>query len=62
MTCGHDCDVRIMDGDDSTEFSVSSDILSAVVCYPGDDGQDVVAVAMDNHSVQTFKLDVSINS
>lgn len=58
MTCGHDCDVRIMEGEDSTEFSVSSDKLSAIVCYRNQEREDVVAVAMDDYSVQAFKLNV----
>ncbi len=60
MTCGHDCDVRILEGDESTEFSVSSDKLSAIACYHGSSGSDVVAVGMDDHSVQSFQLDVSV--
>ena len=60
VTCGHDCDVRILEGDESTEFSVSSDRLSAIACYHGCSGCDVVAVGMDDHSVQSFQLNVSV--
>ncbi len=60
MTCGYDCDVRIFEGDESTEFSVSSDTLSAIACYRSSSGGgDLVAVGMDDHSVQIFQLDVS---
>ena len=59
MTCGYDCDVRIFEGDDSTEFSVTSDKLSAIACYHGNSGNDIVAVGMDDHTVQSFQLDVS---
>ncbi len=59
MTCGFDCDVRIFDGDESTEFSVSSEKLSAITCYRSGNGEEMVALGMDDHSVQSFQLDVS---
>ena len=64
VTCGHDCDVTIFVGledDDKSEFSLSSSTLSALVCYTtGTDGSktDVVAVAMDDFTVQAYTTDV----
>ena len=67
MTCGHDCDVRSFVGledDEISEFSLSSSKLTALVCYttPAElegGGADVVAVAMDDNTVQAFTTDVS---
>ena len=67
MTYGHDCDVRTFVGledDDVSEFSLSSSKLTALVCYttPAElEGcvADVVAVAMDDNTVQAFASDVS---
>ena len=71
MTCGSDCDVRTFVGledDDVSEFSVSSSKLTALVCYtaPAEreeeeegGGADVVAVAMDDNTVQAFTTNVS---
>ena len=68
--CGNDCDVRTFVGledDDVSEFSLSSSKLTALVCYtttpPAEreegGGADVVAVAMDDNTVQAFTTDVS---
>ena len=70
MTCGSDCDVRTFVGledDDVSEFSVSSSKLTGLVCYTApaereeeeEGGADVVAVAMDDNTVQAFTTDVS---
>ena len=67
VTCGHDCDVRTFVGledDDVSEFSLSSSKLTALVCYTTlaeleGGGADVVAVAMDDNTVQAFASDVS---
>ena len=70
MTCGNDCDVRMFVGledDDVSEFSLSSSKLTALVCYtttpPAEreegGGADVIAVAMDDNTVQAFTTDVS---
>ena len=67
MTCGHDCDVRTFVGledDDVSEFSLSSSKLTALVCCTTpaelEGGEaDVVAVAMDDNTVQAFASDVS---
>ena len=70
MTCGNDCDVRTFVGledDDVSEFSLSSSKLTALVCYTTTPlaereeggGADVVAVAMDDNTVQAFFTDVS---
>ena len=70
MTCGNDCDVRTFVGledDDVSEFSLSSSKLTALICYtiapPAEreegDGADVVAMAMDDNTVQAFTADVS---
>ena len=73
MTYGSDCDVRTFVGledDDVSEFSVSSSKLTGLVCYtaPAErqeekekegGGADVVAVAMDNNTVQAFTTNVS---
>ena len=69
MTCGSDCDVRTFVGledDDVSEFSLSSSKLTALVCYtaPAEreeegGGADVVAVAMDDNTVQAFTTNVS---
>ena len=68
MTCGSDCDVRIFVGledDDVSEFSLSSSKLTALTCYTTTladqegGGADVVAVAMDDNTVQAFTNDVS---
>ena len=71
MTCGSDCDVRTFVGledDDISEFSVSSSKLTGLVCYtaPAERGEeeegggaDVVAVAMDDNTVQAFTTNVS---
>ena len=60
MTCGHDCDVRFfagIDEDDSSEFTVTTETVSAVAPYILS-GQSLVAVATDNHSVQAFTREV----
>ena len=67
VTCGNDCDVRTFVGledDDISEFSLSSSKLTALACYtiPANQeggGADVVAVAMDDNTVQAFTNDVS---
>ena len=67
MTCGNDCDVRTFVGledDDISEFSLSSSKLTALICYttlPQLEGgmADIVAVAIDNNTVQAFTTDVS---
>ena len=67
MTCGHDCDVHTFVGledDDVSEFSLSSSKLTALVCYTTpaelEGGEaDVVAVAVDDNTVQAFTTDVS---
>ena len=68
MTCGHDCDVCTfvdLEDDDISEFSPSSaSKLTALVCYttPAQlegGGTDIVAVAMDDNTVQAFTTDVS---
>ena len=71
MTCGSDCDVRMFVGledDDVSEFSVSSSKLTALVCYTAPakreeeeegGGADVIAVAMDDNTVQAFTTNVS---
>ena len=67
VTCGHDCDVHSyvgLEDDEISEFSLSSSKLTALVCYTtpaGLDGggADVVAVAMDDNTVQAFTTDVS---
>ena len=64
MTCGHDCDVTIFVGledDEKSEFSLSSSKLSALACYVTDcevGRTDVVAVAMDDNTVQAFTTQV----
>ena len=60
VTCGHDCDVRLFPGideDDSSEFTVSSDTVSAVAPYSLG-GRSLVAVATDDHTVQAFSREV----
>jgi hypothetical protein len=56
-----------LEDDDVSEFSLSSSKLTGLVCYtapateqeePGG-GADVVAVAMDDNTVQAFTLNVS---
>ena len=69
MTCGSDCDVRTFVGledDDVSEFSVSSSKLTGLVCYTApaeweeeEGGADVVAMAMDDNTVQVFTTNVS---
>ena len=67
MTCGNDCDVRTFVGledDDVFEFSLSSSKLTALACYTTPaglegSGPDVVAVAVDDNTVQAFTNDVS---
>ena len=65
MTCGNDCDVRTFVGledDDISEFSLSSSKLTALVCYttPAElERVDIVAVAMDDNTVQAFTTDVN---
>ena len=67
MTCGNDCDVRTFVGledDDVFEFSLSSSKLTTLACYTTParlegGGADVVAVAMDDNTVQAFTNDVS---
>ena len=70
MTCGNDCDVCTfvcLEDDDVSEFSLSSSKLTALVCYtttlPAEQeeggGADIVAVAMDDNTVQAFTTDVS---
>ena len=67
MTCGNDCDVRTFVGledDDISEFSLSSSKLTALVCYTTpaqlEGGRtDVVAVAVDDNTVQAFTTNVS---
>ena len=67
VTCGNDCDVRTFVGledDDISEFSVSSSKLTALACYTTlarleGDGADVIAVAMDDNTVQVFANNVS---
>ena len=46
------------DGDESSEFSVSSEKLTALACYQTPAGSDVVAVAMDDNTVQAYASDV----
>ena len=67
MTCGSDCDVRTFVGleDDVSEFSLFSK-LTGLVCYtaPAEReeegvGADVIAVAMDDNTVQAFTTNVS---
>ena len=61
VTCGHDCDVRLFAGiedDDCSEFSVSSDNISALACYQRN-GKDLVAIATDDNTVQVYTSDVS---
>ena len=61
MTCGHDCDVRLLSGieeDDSSEFTVTTETVSAVAPYSLS-GRSLVAVATDDHSVQAFTREVS---
>ena len=60
MTCGHDCDVRLFSGideDDSSEFTISTETVSAVAPYTLG-GRSLVAVATDNYSVQAFTREV----
>ena len=70
MTCGSDCDVRMFVGledDDVSEFSVSSSRLTGLhgllhsTCQVGGGGgrADIVAMAMDNNTVQAFTTNVS---
>ena len=64
VTCGHDCDVRRFSGideDDSSEFTVSTEMVSAAVPYTLE-GRDLVAVAIDNHTVQSFTREVRVLS
>jgi len=63
VTCGHDCDVRLFAGiedDDCSEFSVSSDNISALACYQRN-GKDLVAIATDDNTVQVYTSDVSFS-
>lgn len=55
VTCGHDSDVRTFLGieDDNSEFTVSTETVSAICPYTVD-GRDMVAVAIDNYTVQAF--------
>ena len=66
--CGSDCDVRTFVGLDVSEFSVSSSKLTGLVCYTAPTkreekeeggGADIVAVAMDDNTVQAFTTNVS---
>ena len=52
--------MRIFTGieeDDSLEFTVTTETISAIVPYK-QDGREMVAVATDNHSVQAFTQQV----
>ena len=54
-----------LEDDDVSEFSLSSSKLTTLACYTTTladqegSGADVVAVAMDDNTVQTFTNDVS---
>ena len=50
-----------IDEDDSSEFTVSTETISAIVPYILD-GRDLVAVAIDNHTVQSYTREVSPHS
>ena len=67
MTCGNDCYVLTFVGleDDVSELSLSK--LTALVCYtsPTERGEgcvaDVVAVAMDDNTVQAFTTSYNVS-
>lgn len=62
VTCGHDCDVRVFEGveeDECLEFSVSSEKVSALTTYQRE-GKEIVAIAMDNNTVQAYTVEVSM--
>ena len=66
VTCGGDEEVRIYpnlggeDDDDATEFDLSTSSVSAMTCYRRVDGVDVIAIAMDDNTVQAFSTEVSL--
>lgn len=50
-----------LEDDERSEFAVSSSKLSALVCYTAtveEERTDVVAVAMDDNTVQAFTTEV----
>ena len=65
VTCGNDCDVTTFVGledEEKSEFSLSSSKLSALACYSraGEGGvTDIIAVAMDDNTVQAFTTKVA---
>ena len=62
MTCGHDCDVRLFSGieeDESSEFTVSTETVSAVAPYMLG-GRSLVAVVTDDNCVQAFSPEVRL--
>lgn len=48
------------DDEDVTEFELSTSRVSAMVCYRKVDGSDVIAMAMDDNTVQAFSTEVCI--
>ena len=63
VTCGGDEEVHIYpnlaeEADDMTEFELSTSSVSAMVCYRKLDGSDVIAMAMDDNTVQAFSTEV----
>ena len=65
VTCGADEDVHMYSDlrgvaeDDVQEFSVSTSSVSALACYRNTDGLDVIALGMDDNTVQAFSTEVS---
>ncbi len=65
VTCGNDGEVitypRISEEEEEhSEFELSTLCISAMVCYQLGDGSDVIAVAMDDNTIQAFSSDVSV--
>ncbi len=62
MTCGGDKEVITYlcladeDLEPVQEFDIVTDHVSAMVCYRNQEGEEVVAMAMDNNTVQAFSI------
>ena len=39
------------------EFDIATNQVSAMVCYRNQEGTEVVAIAMDNNTVQAFSME-----
>ena len=66
VTCGEEGEVKTYHNlpesqdDDPIEFDLSTSRVSAMTCYLTPGGLDVIAVAMDDNTIQAFSTEVII--